>query len=308
MDVAIQIKKALDKEVREMGEAIRYIPNWNSFSELRIIQQNISGLGYKKEYIKKHKLEKTKKPHWSNMINGVINFYEPIEVKQEDNEVFWRCSENHIHMDIPETFETQFGVFNNHNNGELISWLGKSDYDGPMTEDERIVNSIYGRNDYFLEGNYCDMFDCGEYTYAISNLMHMGLGKFKIVRIDEEFNTLIMFDNYTFEDFTRLEYAGGFRSKSEYIIIAVGAREIENNTDGRKFQKITLLFSIDEMGNCTIKNEWNISISSANSMVAVGDYVYFGQNKMVTRLNVLSGEIEYFTNKSDEELSALAYV
>ena len=78
--------------------------------------------------------------------------------------------------------------------------------------------------------------------------------------------------------------------------------------DERKFQKITLLFTIDETGNCTIKNEWNISISSANSMVAVGEYVYFGQNKMVTRLNVLSGEIEYFTNKSDEELSALVDV
>ena len=38
-------------------------------------------------------------------------------------------------------------VFNNHNNGEFVSWLGKSGYDGPMTEYERTVNSIYGRND-----------------------------------------------------------------------------------------------------------------------------------------------------------------
>ena len=291
-----------------MREVIGYTSDWNPFSELRIVQQNISGLGYKKEYIKKQKLEKTKKPHCSNMINGVINFYEPLEVKQEGNEVFWRYNENHIHTDIPEMFKTQFGVFNNHNNGEFVSWLGKSGYDGPMTEYERTVNSIYGRNDYFLEGNYCDMFDCGEYTYAISNLMHMGLGKFKIVRIDEELNALTMFDNYTFEDFTRLEYAGRFQSESEYIVIAGGTREIKCNADERKFQKITLLFTIDETGNCTIKNEWNISISSANSMVAVGEYVYFGQNKMVTRLNVLSGEIEYFTNKSDEELSALVDV
>lgn len=291
-----------------MREVIGYTSDWNPFSKLRIVQQNISGLGYNKEYIKKHKLEKTKKPHCSNRINGVINFYEPLEVKQEGNEVFWRYNENHIHTDIPETFKTQYGVFNNHNNGEFISWLGKSGYDGPMTEYERTVNSIYGRYDYFLEGNYCDMFDCGEYTYAISNLMHIGLGKFKIVRIDEELNALTMFDNYTFKDFTRLEYAGRFWSESGYVIIAVGAREIESNTDGRKFKKIILLFLIDETGNCTIKNEWNISISSVNSMVAVGDDVYFGQNKMITRLNILSGEIEYFTNKSDEELSALVDV
>ena len=117
-----------------------------------------------------------------------------------------------------------------------------------------------------------------------------------------------MFDNYTFEDFTRLEYAGRFQSESEYVVIVGGTREIKCNADERKFQKITLLFTIDETGNCTIKNEWNISISSANSTVAVGEYVYFGQNKMVTRLNVLSGEIEYFTNKSDEEVSALVDV
>lgn len=33
--------------------------------------------------------------------------------------------------------------------------------------------------DYLVDGNYCDMFDCGEYCYAISNLMHLGLGEFK---------------------------------------------------------------------------------------------------------------------------------
>lgn len=291
-----------------MREVIGYTSDWNPFSELRIVQQNISELGYKKEYIKKQKLEKTKKPRYINMLNGVINFYEPIEVKQEGNEVFWRYNENQIYTYIPKMFKTQFGVFNNHNNGEFASWLGKSGYDGPMTEYERTVNSIYRRNDYFLEGNYCDMFDCGEYTYAISNLMHLGLGKFKIVRIDEELNALTMFDNCTFEDFTCLEYAGRFQRESEYIVIAGGTREIKCNADERKFQDITLLFTIDETGNCTIKNEWNISISSANSMVAVGEYVYFGQNKMVTRLNVLSGEIEYFTNKSDEELSVLVDV
>lgn len=291
-----------------MREVIGYTSDWNPFSELRIVQQNISELGYKKEYIKKQKLEKTKKPRYINMLNGVINFYEPIEVKQEGNEVFWRYNENQIYTYIPKMFKTQFGVFNNHNNGEFASWLGKSGYDGPMTEYERKVNSIYRRNDYFLEGNYCDMFDCGEYTYAISNLMHLGLGKFKIVRIDEELNALTMFDNCSFEDFTCLEYAGRFQRESEYIVIAGGTCEIKCNADETKFQNITLLFTIDETGNCTIKNEWNISISSANSMVAVGEYVYFGQNKMVTRLNLLSGEIEYFTNKSDEELSVLVDV
>ena len=43
-------------------------------------------------------------------------------------------------------------------------------------------------------------------------------------------------------------------------------------------------------------------------MVAVGDYVYFGQNKMITRLDVKTGEMKYFTNITDEELAALVLV
>ena len=65
------------------------------------------------------------------------------------------------------------------------------------------------------------MFDCGQYTYAVSELQHMAVRRFKIVRIDKDLE------------------------------------------------------------------------------------VYFGHNKMVTRLDINTGEFAYFTNKSDEELAAL---
>ncbi len=152
---------------------IRHTSEWKPFSDLRSVQQKISGLGYKKEYIEKHNLNETKIFHWSNSITGVMNYFEPLEVMAEGDEIFWRYNENHIHKDEPETFETQFGTFNNHNHGEFTSWLGKDDYEG-LPEREREVNSLFGRGDFFIEGNYCDMFDCGEYAYAVSNLMHGG--------------------------------------------------------------------------------------------------------------------------------------
>ena len=65
------------------------------------------------------------------------------------------------------------------------------------------------------------------------------------------------------------------------------------------------MLQIDYSGSCTIIREWNYCISSPNSMVEFEGFVYFGQNKMVTRLNVETGEIAYFTNKSNEELDAL---
>lgn len=56
------------------------------------------------------------------------------------------------------------------------------------------------------------------------------------------------------------------------------------------------------------KASWDFSISSANSMVVKGDYVYFGQNKMITRLNIQSGETVFFTNKTDEGIAALVNI
>lgn len=290
------------------GNKIRHTTEWLPFSTLRKIENNISSLGYKKEYIQEHGLEEIKHYHCSNMITGVMNFFEPLEVKADGDEVFWRLNENHVHMDEPETFDTQFGVFNNHNNGEFTSWLGKDGYDG-LPAKEKVINAAYGRNDFLVEGNYVDMFDCGKYAFAISNQMHMGLGIFKIIRIDEHMSVETMYDNYHDVGKTRLEYAGRFRRENNWFVIAGGSLEIETEEgEKRKFQDRAVLFRIDDKGNCEIDREWEIRISSANSMTVVGDYAYFGQNKMVTRLNLMSGHMDFFTNKNDEELAALTEI
>lgn len=285
-------------------EKIRHTSEWKPFSELRSVQRNISGLGYNKDYIEEHDLNETKIFHWSNMVTGVMCYFEPLEVRTDGNEILWRYNENHTHVEAPEEFETQFGTFNNHNHGEFTSWLGRDNYDG-LPEKEKEINSLFGRGDYFIEGNYCDMFDCGEYSYAISNLMHMGLGTFKIIRIDKNLETVTMYENYRDNDHTRLEYVGRFQNTEGYVVITSGSRELKNEGDRREHQDITILFQIDRSGNCIKSSEWNFSISSANSMVALGDYVYFGQNKMITRLNIHSGETTFFTNKTDEEIAAL---
>ena len=115
-----------------------------------------------------------------------------------------------------------------------------------------------------------------------------------------------MYDNYHDVGKTRLEYAGLFRRENNWFVITGGSLEIETEEgEKRKFQDRAVLFRIDDEGNCEIDKEWEIRISSANSMTVVGDYAYFGQNKMVTRLNLMSGHMDFFTNKNDEELAAL---
>ena len=234
-----------------------------------------------------------------------MDFFEPLEVKEDGGVIFYRENHNHVHMEEPEIFETQYGIFNNHNNGEFTSWLGKDDYDG-LPEKDKEVNRLFGRGDFYLEGNFCDMFDCGKYTYAVSNLMHRGLGEFKIVRIDQKLKSVVMYDSLSFERWICLQYKGRYKIDNGYVIIASGFTELDRSqSEKRNFQDRMLLFQIDEGGKCEIIREWKIKISSSNSLAVLGDYAYFGHNKMVTRLNLTSGELAYYTNKSDEELAAL---
>lgn len=283
-----------------------FVSEWNPMSSLRPASNDISGYAYSKEYINSHRLSDFKFPHASNGITGQVNYFEPLEVKIIDDELYYRVNEAHFNMTMPDYFETQFGVFNNHNHGEFMSWLGKHDYSG-LPEKDAEMHRLFEQDDFFIEGNYCDMFDCGNYSYAISNLMHMAVGWFKIVRIDNRLDTLELFNNRHFKGWTCLEYAGRFKNDLGHIIIASGFSETEQGTDGKRvFQDKTILFQIETNGTCNISKEWGFSLSHANSMVYKDGSIYIGQNKMVTRLNVLTGERIFLTNKTDEELAALA--
>lgn len=281
------------------------ISEWRPVSELKQIEENISGFAYSKKFIDENSLCDKKSLHVGNMMTGRINFFEPIEVREDGGVVFYRENEKHTHMEKPKIFKTQYGIFNNHNNGEFFSWLGKDECDGIPEKDQKVHGPIK-KDEFFVEGNFRDMFDCGKYAYAISNLMHMGLGYFKIVRINESLEPVVMYDTFSLGGRIHLEYNGRFRNEHGYIIIASGFSELNCSQDEkRRSQDKTFLFQIDDNGNCSIIREWDIDISSCNSIAALNGFAYFGQNKMVTRLNLASGEMAYFTNKSDAELAAL---
>ena len=211
--------------------------------------------------------------------------FEPIEIKAFGEEIIWRENENHVHMDVPGTFETQFGTFINHNNGEFSSWLSKD----------------IGGKDWEIQGNYRDMFDCGDYTYAISNLGPLG---FKIIRINSKIEDETVFICKSNREM--LEYVGRFQKESDHYIVASGYYRLGSDGKCSNNDK-TFLFRVRQNGEFIIQNEWNLLISPVNSIAAVGDDVYFGQNKMVTKLNITSGTVEYYTNKSDDELDAIVY-
>lgn len=123
--------------------------------------------------------------------------------------------------------------------------------------------------------------------------MHRGCGTLKIIRIDKNLEALTIYKNYD-----GIGYIGRFRNSEGYAIIASGSKVTRR-------EEITILLQIDRSGNCTINQEWNFWLSSVNSIVVSGNYAFFGQNKMITRLDVKTGDINYFTNKTDKEVASL---
>lgn len=278
---------------------------WRPITELRTVEEDISEFCYDKEYIVANKWYRKKIPHCTDSSSGQVNFSEPLEVKEEGGEVFYCEKDSNAYGKAPETFETQYGTFINHDNGEFASWLGKEGYDG-LSEEEREEHHCFGRDDYYIGGNFCDMFDCGEYSYAISNQMHMGLGGFKIVKIGRNLEATNLYDTDDAEGWLCLDYKGRFQNERGTVLIVSGFEKGKRGTDGQgSHRDRTILFQIDRNGECNISREWEIEILESNSTAVAGDFAYFGRNRMVTRLNLTSGELSYLTNKNEEELAAL---
>ena len=66
-----------------------------------------------------------------------------------------------------------------------------------------------------------------------------------------------------------------------------------------------LLLQIDQEGNCKILKKWDFSLLHSTNIAMDDKYIYFGQNNMITKLNLKTGERVYLTNKDDETLKEM---
>lgn len=108
-----------------------------------------------------------------NFNNSLVCYYKPLEIELDGGTVYYRLNDN-ISKESPESFDTQFGIFGNYDHGEFGGCLGKNHYDELSDEEKKATHLLgfVGLGDYYISGNFCDMFDCGDYSYAISNLIH----------------------------------------------------------------------------------------------------------------------------------------
>ena len=249
----------------------KYLSEWKSLSELKTVTDRYTNLDIFKQKI-------------------------PYEVKAEGDQILWRLNDNlnYLYVEEPKKFTTQFGTFNNYNNGEFHSWLGVNDFpDISESSNEKYIYPNY--EDNLIEGNFCDMFDLGEYSYAISNLLHMMLGHLKIIRIDKNIDMLILYDNY---NNSNLRYLGRWVNDKGIVLIASGYRFFPKPNNNYELHDTTMLFQIDKLGNCKILKRWSFDLPNVNSIVKVKDYIYVGQNEMITRVKINDGSRSFFVDNS----------
>ncbi len=289
-----------------------FVSDWYPISMLNPIEENISSAAYTNEYINANRLKEKKRANCSSEV-PVFHacFFEPIEVQEKDGEILWRENDDLEHKEAPERFDTQFGIYINHDNGEFPSWIELEDGETSSNTHSFWMNHRWKRSKSAIDGNFLDVFDCGPYVFAISNLMHMGLGSLSVIRIGKDLQPVTMFDNIAARkggSGSCLQYFGRYKEKDGYVLIASGftydwPRDKYTGIDNLK--KSTCLFRISEDGRFVVSREWDIMISPANSFVAKDGYAWFGQNKMVSRLDLNSGDMTYYTNKTNEELAGL---
>ena len=183
-------------------------------------------------------------------------------MREEGGEIFWRENGRFACFRPPERFETQHGSFENHDRGEFGGWLESAG------DPERLR----------IFGNFCDMFDCGAYSFAVSNLMHRGAGDFWLMRIDAGLNSAAVFSNKAISgrdfDIRRVggsegrwrsfdyEYLGRFRNGRGYALLLRGWKRVE----GYGTRHRTLLLQTGPEGGCSVDGEWETKLSSAYSL------------------------------------------
>lgn len=93
--------------------------NWRPISELREVEADISMFAYAADSKEAKRMVDEEGAEVVSRGYGQVNVYEPLEINLDGDTVVYREGGPSLWHETPETFETQFGTFANHNNGEL---------------------------------------------------------------------------------------------------------------------------------------------------------------------------------------------
>ena len=259
---------------------------WKDFSTLRKIDADLSWGRCSREYALEHHWFDKLKTRSENGDGSLIGFSDPYEVKLQEGRVMYRESYDFDH-ESPEFFDTQFGRFKNYDYGEFGGHLQ--------------------RTKFKLGGNFVDVFDFGDYVYAVSNLMHLGLGMFALYQIGKKLKASCLFATRCFD----LEVAETFQylgrsedADSVYLYLSGDVRYFKEAEIPQPHDK-SIILEIKRDGSFAVAKEYDYEFGSANSVARIGNRLYLGRNYMVSVVDLETGEKEFYTDKPTDAVEEL---
>lgn len=260
---------------------------WREFSKLRRIDADISQAGYSFAYAKEHRLFDKLRVQMEDLSQGIVWFYEPMLVENREGEIVWRAS-TVWHREIPDVFDTKFGRFENHHNGEFTSWLEQGSFR--------------------VEGNFEAVFEYGDFVYAVSNQRHFGLGRFGLLQIDQALRSKWLYrtrhvDANDWESFFFL----GTSREADGVKVFLSGREKCHAVDGAsgELHDKSKILQIGADGTFAVVGDYDFAFGDANNVATFGDRLYFGLNNMVKVLDLKTGAEAYYTNQPQDVVEEL---
>ena len=254
---------------------------WKLFKELRQVDTNYSGLSY--SYEMAECLGILENRYFESFVGiHTVGVNENLEIcLDEKGRLLYRLVEKSELKGINKEFDTQFGVFMNNNQGE---------FGGELITPDRIR----------VRGNFVDVVDCGKRMYAIDSLNHLGIAHFRLLEFigTKKYRTLYQTKEIwdDIEGYENLQFGALYEiDESLYILISGYVLQKEGKNREVACTKV-LRVRNSEVDECVKLNE---AFYGVQNMLVLNDDVYVAMDKMVVRIDLGKGVVDYYTNISE---------
>ncbi|MDO4618494.1 MAG: hypothetical protein Q4B31_03115 [Clostridia bacterium] len=262
---------------------------YEPIENLRITENDISGVDYSAEYINNHSdYFNTVDPlHTSSCSKGLrcAWYYEPIEVILKDGKILCHADISDIYYkEQQEEFITSKGVFVSHNHGEfggeLITPKGEK-----------------------LRGNFTEVIECNNNIYAIDTCKHTSVGHTRIYSFSETLESTRLYssdniDEYDFPD-KWIDVKGLLLTETSLYVLSSGRVDLCGTHDISKTVYKTYLFELRN-GKLFKTREFDFLIErNVKNMLIYNNNLYIGMDKIVSVIDLSTNKRTIYTSISE---------
>lgn len=253
---------------------------WKPLSDMRVTTNNISGWNYSNEYAVKHK-------KYIACETIFIRFGQKGEVE---------CCALDIRKEgkkQPATFRTASGTFVTNNHGE---------FGGELTLP----------NGEIMQGNFCEIIECGNHVYAIDSCGHMGMGHFSLYSFSnnekKEYvyssNSRDIFQNIMTDEndpYDNLVYGAHCVCNEELYVVIHGYKEVCDKGCVKERWGCSRLLVISD-GSVKRVIEFEENFSRINELVVRNSNAYITMDKLLAVVDIKNENYKLYTilSESDE--------